>query len=299
MGQAREIRAAAQKSKEEAHAVHAAEAKASLPAYDPHAPPVVFGATGNSGHTSSRLDQFLSSAGINSSAGTAPETITNNTPVPASEAVAVAVVAPPAPKTVQSAVKPVVKPVVKPKPTTWAGLVALTPTPTPTPEGSGSGSQNVPPATNAATPTAPSTSESASESASENASTDRHKTTKAVVGNKNTQTQTKKFSPRDAQNQNQNRKGHLGGNDNSSRKPRFENSRGPNGNKNRSNRRTGNFKQQAKEASPQVTQYQADLEIARKLQANIDAYEHNGNPTEGEWQCQSKKGAAKVKRVIG
>merc|ERR1711865_910403 len=295
MGQAREIRAAAQKSKEEAHAVHAAEAKASLPAYDPHAPPVVFGATGNSGHTSSRLDQFLSSAGINTSAGTAPETIANNTPVPAASEVVAAVVAPPAPKTVQSAVKPVVKPVVKPKPTTWAGLVALTPTPTP--EGSGSGSQNVPPATNAATPTAPSTSESASES--ENASTDRHKTTKAVVGNKNTQTQTKKFSPRDGQNQNQNRKGHLGGNNNSSRKPRFENSRGSNGNKNRSNRRTGNFKQQAKEASPQVTQYQADLEIARKLQANIDAYEHNGNPTEGEWQCQSKKGAAKVKRVIG
>merc|ERR1712086_1157520 len=115
------------------------------------------------------------------------------------------------------------------------------------------------------------------------------------------QTETKKFSPRDGQNQNQNqnRKGHLGGNNNSSRKPRFENSRGSNGNKNRSNRRTGNFKQQAKEASPQVTQYQADLEIARKLQANIDAYEHNGNPTEGEWQCQSKKGAAKVKRVIG
>merc|ERR1711865_1330991 len=113
MGQAREIRAAAQKSKEEAHAVHAAEAKASLPAYDPHAPPVVFGATGNTGHTSSRLDQFLSSAGINTSAGTAPETIANNTPVPAASeavvAVAVAVaavVAPPAPKTVQSAVKP-------------------------------------------------------------------------------------------------------------------------------------------------------------------------------------------------
>jgi hypothetical protein len=189
----------------------------------------------------------------------------------------------------------------KPKPASWAGLVTSN-------NDSSEGTQNIPPCSNLNPNILQTLTQKQPKAQTQTQTHSKPNSTKKVqktgaragskAGNSMKSTQTRERSPRDGKTRNVGVGGALDSRRNEQRRRQQQQQQqhhqngsvGTGKNRNPRNhtknpRRTGN-RTEGSDASAVNLQYKTDIELARKLQANIDSYD--GKPVEGEWQCQSK-----------